>query len=61
MNPNACLATLVSAIHDNDVEQAKESCFDLIIWLKDGGFAPQVSRDDLRFILLELYCHFNKR
>lgn len=40
MDPNACLALLVTAIKDGEYEDAREHAENLLGWLAKGGFEP---------------------
>ena len=51
MDPQACLASMISAIIDNDIEKARDNLFDLATWIGNGGYCPIVTPDMCEGIL----------
>ena len=51
MDPKACLNALKIAIADGRMADADLHRNDLMSWLLKGGFAPDMSRKDLLFLL----------
>ena len=43
MDPQACLAELLEAVRDCDLDLARERLFDLATWIEKGGFCPLVT------------------
>jgi hypothetical protein len=43
MDPDACLARILSALEDKRYEEAKDACSDLLEWKNKGGFKPQAT------------------
>ncbi len=48
MDPTACARRFLSAIDDGETEEARDAATDLDLWLASGGFAPELTPDELR-------------
>ena len=44
MDPNECLKLIDESVKDNDETEADWHCYDLMQWLKRGGFQPNWKR-----------------
>jgi hypothetical protein len=51
MVPNACFESLLDAISENDIDEAKYTKEDLISWLNRGGFEPNWSIEQKKHFL----------
>lgn len=47
MDPTECLKRFITAVENDDPEEAADAYNDLSEWLEKGGFVPNIGREDL--------------
>jgi len=52
MDPTACARRFLSAFDDGDAEETRDAATDLMHWLSNGGFAPELTADETRRLWL---------